>query len=142
MHSTSSIASSSSRQCVPLVSFRSDLPFAYIPSRNSSAIFSREGLSNPRIKVSLQGLASLQVQLNLHSTTQISPGQVRGCLFFSSLRTNRPTIPVLTCITAFEYVLISSYRPYITSLIIYLVYVDYASPGCMAAVLRSLSIQE
>src|SRR5579863_6063565 len=84
MQSTNPIASSLSRQCVPLVSFRSNLLFAYIPSRNSSAIFSREGLSNPTITVSLQGLASLQVQLTLDSTTPISPGQVRRCLFFST----------------------------------------------------------
>jgi hypothetical protein len=138
MQSTSSIASSSFKQCVPLVSFRSNLLVSYIPSRNSSAISSRAGLSNPRTK----GLASLQVQLILYSATPISPGQVRGCLFHT-VCTNRPTIPVLSCISAFEYVLIgflsTVYQP---SLIVYLAYVGYVLPGCMAAVLRYLSIQQ
>ncbi len=142
MQHTSSIVSSSSRQWVPLVSFPSNLLFTYIPSRNSSAIFSREGLLNPRIKLSLQGLTSLQVQSTLYSTTPISPEQVRSCLLFSTpCAQTDPPFPFcheFKLSSTSHRLLSTMYQP---SLIIYLVHVDYVLPGCMAAVLHSLSIQ-
>lgn len=89
-------------QAVRTLSVRSSAPFTYIPSRNSSAIFSQGGLSSRRVEIPPRGLAYPQVQYESYLTTPISPEPVRDR--FSCPAHHRLTSPVPSCITAFEYV--------------------------------------
>lgn len=86
-------------------------------------------------------VASGPIELTLYDPNITRAGTWLSFLFYT-VRTNRPTIPVLTCISAFEYVLIGSYRPYFNHPLSFIWSIDYVLPGCMAEVLRSLSIQQ
>ena len=56
-------------------------------------------------------VASGPIELTLYDPNITRAGTWLPFLFYT-VHTNRPTIPVLTWISAFEYVLIGSYRPY------------------------------